>query len=474
MKNNLSVLSTLFALGIGACLPSCASLKQVSATDSNNTSFSVGSIVSKSEQLSDLKQIATLLESTHPDPTFTMDIKEVKKQLAKLERDIKSPMSQHDYWKVLSQLNPYFEDAHMAVIYPDYEAKRNAYLERGGKMFPFEVTIDNQLRIFVSASNTSEKWIEKGDEIKSINGIEASVIISEILSRTHGDSNKFRLALASKRFSKMFLLLFGGASNYDIEIERNSIPSSYTVKGASSEDLKLGTDTDNLERKILRNNIGYLKIDKFMYSREDAKQYFSFMDESWKEFKDANVEDVIIDVRENEGGTDIFWQIGIAPYIANKPFPFISHFKARMTERNIKLGPLKGELGTILEGPFTQEVPISIEKENRISGKAYLLMGPQSYSSTILFLTSFQDSNQAVIVGEPNGARSCSTGRVEKYNLTGAQIDIVLPTVLFSRPAGKSMCENAINPDIYIPNNPFDKNAAVETLVDKISFTQGN
>ena len=78
-------------------------------------------------------------------------------------------------------------------------------------------------------------------------------------------------------------------------------------------------------------------------------------------------------------------------------------------------------------------------------------MGPLSYSSTILFLTAFQDAEQAVIVGELTGVRSCTTGRIQPFQLAGSNLEVTIPTAIFTRSAGAVKCHDPIEPDLVLP-----------------------
>lgn len=418
----------------------------------------------------DLTQIESLLDSVHPSPSFTMDVAEVKFQINELKKEIKTPMTRREAWKLLSQLNPYFQDGHMVISYPDFIQQQHQHIDNGGRMFPVEVQIDKSHHIYVTDTKGINKGVEVGDKITAINGVDASEIIKSMLTRMHGDTVSNRLALLSDRFANMYWLLYGDTGHYKIDFKRNNVHGQYSAIGNRK---KLGDISSNLtsfvERKLLANNIGYLRIDRFYYAPEHEKGYFDFMEESWLAFKKANVQDVIIDVRNNPGGTDHYWQQGIAPYVANKPFPFLSHFKIRLTEGNLARGPIKGELNSLVEGPFNQLVPIKPENDLRIPGKAYLLMGPLSYSSTILFLTAFQDSNQAIIAGQSSGARSCTTGRIETKILSESNLEITLPTLIFTRPSGNESCHQPIKPDIFIPDNRADPILAVKKLAKEIT-----
>nr|WP_246239939.1 S41 family peptidase [Pseudoalteromonas caenipelagi] len=265
----------------------------------------------------------------------------------------------------------------------------------------------------------------------------------------------------------MFWLLYGDSGSYAIEILHNNKVLNYSLQGTST----YATDVELVklvDRKILKGNIGYLKVDRFIFVPEQEKAFFDFISETWSWFKHKHVKDVIIDVRENQGGTDHYWQLGIAPYIAQESFPFLSHFKIRLTERNLKLGPVQGEQNSVLEGPYNQRVPVDKHRGLKIDGNAYLMIGPRSYSSTLLFLTAIQDAKQGIIVGESNGARSCTTGRVESRTLTETGLLLTVPSLIFTRPSGSELCSRPIVPDLRIEYDDSQPEAQLNQLVDYI------
>src|SRR5690606_24815409 len=154
----------------------------------------------------DLTELNTLLDSVHPDPSFTMDVAEVKFQIDKFAKKITAPMTQLEAWKYFSQLNPYFQDGHMAIFYPDYSQRLGQHIDNGGRVFPVKVNIDKSHDLYVTAVQNVDEGIKAGDKIVAINGVDASDIVEGILNRIHGDTVSNRLAIASERFAKMYWL----------------------------------------------------------------------------------------------------------------------------------------------------------------------------------------------------------------------------------------------------------------------------
>ncbi|NOU50702.1 peptidase S41 [Pseudoalteromonas sp. JBTF-M23] len=415
----------------------------------------------------DLTQIPELINAIHPDSSHSIAPLVLRQRIDELSKGVKSPMTELEAWRHLSQLNPYFQDAHFVITYPNIKQRIKQHLKNGGKLFPLKVYLDDKQRLRVQQTYTQNRAVKANDEIISINGVSSIEVVNSILSRMHGDTERFRKSLASKRFSQMFWLLYGDSGSYAIEILHNNKVLNYSLQGTST----YATDVELVklvDRKILKGNIGYLKVDRFIFVPEQEKAFFDFISETWSWFKHKHVKDVIIDVRENQGGTDHYWQLGIAPYIAQESFPFLSHFKIRLTERNLKLGPVQGEQNSVLEGPYNQRVPVDKHRGLKIDGNAYLMIGPRSYSSTLLFLTAIQDAKQGIIVGESNGARSCTTGRVESRTLTETGLLLTVPSLIFTRPSGSELCSRPIVPDLRIEYDDSQPEAQLNQLVDYI------
>ncbi|NVJ69390.1 MAG: peptidase S41 [Alphaproteobacteria bacterium] len=452
---------TLKAALVAACTLMSAT---VEATDERH--------VTPEELRQDLDQAASIFTSTHPEATWSVSEKALKDQIAHLKSEADHPMSLREAWKLFARLNPAFADAHAAVYYPDLKTRLQDHVNSGGAVLPITVWLDENRTPHLAASVTTQVNAQDAPVITAINGTDTKMIVNEMLSRAQGDSPAFRKAYVEKRFSDLHWELFGGSNEYTLTLKTKQGIRHVTVAGAH----KVMRPTfppleDMVERRILEGDIGYLRVDAFVYPPEQEKAFFEFMAETWKQFHEAGVKDVIIDVRNNGGGTDHYWQLGIAPYVAQKSFPFLSYFKMRLTERNLKLGPIQGPKDSVQEGPFAMMVPIKEDEPNRIPGKAYILAGPYSYSSTILFLTAMQDSGEAIVAGQPTGGRSCSTGRIEKFALASTGIELTVPTLIYTRPAGAEGCMSPVQPDVLIETNPTTPEKDIAALATYIRKT---
>src|SRR5262249_35405681 len=104
----------------------------------------------------------------------------------------------------------------------------------------------------------------------------------------------------------------------------------------------------------------------------------------------------------------------------------------------------------------------ALDNPLRFKGKVYVLIGPYTYSSSILFANVVQDYGFATVVGMGGAARTTQSGGTQNLTLSRTQIGLVVPRFLLKRPAG---AEGLVQPDVLIPEDPFRAASAIEALL---------
>src|SRR5262245_60826292 len=97
----------------------------------------------------DLQFLRSAIENTHPEPALGSGQQAYEQAFAAAQAKLGQPLTRDEAWRALAAMNPAFNDAHMGVVFPDWRAEARAHLQAGGKLFPFEVTIDQQGRLFI-------------------------------------------------------------------------------------------------------------------------------------------------------------------------------------------------------------------------------------------------------------------------------------------------------------------------------------
>ena len=84
-------------------------------------------------------------------------------------------------------------------------------------------------------------------------------------------------------------------------------------------------------------------------------------------------------------------------------------------------------------------------------GKTYVVIGPATYSSAVLFANVMQDFGFATLAGTGGAVRSSQTGGVRKFTLPQSGLALFVPRFVLDRPAGARPQHPWLEPDIQLP-----------------------
>lgn len=201
------------------------------------------------------------------------------------------------------------------------------------------------------------------------------------------------------------------------------------------------------------------------------EEFATFTTDAFTLFKKENVKDLIIDIRGNQGGNNDYWMEDLLPYIADTPYRYKKGYKVRINKHHVAQEP-ELVVGQVYSGEDKEMKQPQLDNALRFTGNVYLLISTGTYSSAIHFAITVQDYDFAKLVIEPTGGRAGTTGNADEIILANTRLNGDIPTVLFSRPKSD---ENrlAVQPDIFIENNPLNQEGTVETLIrEHIAFPE--
>ena len=265
--------------------------------------------------------------------------------------------------------------------------------------FPLQTRwIDEKLFVIDPMNNGSK--ISLKAEITSINGVPVIDVLKNIYE--HLPSQGYIETTKRHLFNVWSTCLIPYAMNF---------PNSYTitVKGSKSsivlneakEKRALHTDPSiqnckkDLCLEFLQNDkTAILTIGSFNYYKvRNSYEYFKdFIDSSFQEINSKKIQNLIIDVRHNGGGSQSA-SIHLLRYLVDKPFVYYSE------------ADFAGKKGKI-EG----EEPVN-PYENRYAGKIYFLIDGVGNSTTGHFMSIAKVLELGTILGEELGSNQfCSAG----------------------------------------------------------------
>jgi hypothetical protein len=344
-----------------------------------------------------------------------------------------------------------------------------AILDSTKLYLPFEfIIINNQLIIKEDCSN--EQLFPKYAVVKSINGVKSKDLITKMLAYIPADginqTFKYYNLYNYYYFHHLFNLFYPDKKGISIVLEsdkRNyvdyyiellkprTIENNYfkkNKKSISSYDKQLGYHTD------LPKKTAYLRVSSFYKGLIEnfGQKYEPFLDSAFADIKTKKLENLILDLRDNEGGGDDYDKI-LVRYLSVKPtkqaksfapsrqFNFIKYaINVPEDLKNFIANPnafLKDETSLELKASEPQNFPIP---SNNFTGKIVILTNGGSFSAStfvvsVLYEERKNTNRKIFFVGEENGGDIyCNTlcaGLSYNIKLPNSAIVVDMPLICF-------------------------------------------
>ena len=416
------------------------------------------------EQLQqDLQFIRRTIAEIHPDPGITVAPARLEAALGAAQAQLAAPMDRDAAWRVLGKLNPLFADAHLALLLPERDKQVKAHLASGGGFFPYETRVTPEGDLFIRAELGGKASTLARTRIDAVNGVPASQVVQELMQFIHGDTAAFRAEVLSRRFWFYYWKVYGAPAGFTLVQagKQTSVPASTALP-----ELLVGAEAADFGKvyrfELLGKHTALLTINAFGWPEKD--KFHAFTKDAFARMRDAGVSNLLIDVRENGGGDDDMWKDGVLPYIATRPYRHTSTYVKKVIPGR---GSATEQVGDVIHG--TQENWEQPQPANPLlfKGRVYVLVGGLTYSSAVLFSNVMQDFGFGQLVGARGYARARQSGGIQIRSLPNTKLELVVPRFVLDRPSGARTPE-LVTPDIVLPDDPFDKRALVDALLQRI------
>ena len=412
------------------------------------------------EQLQqDLRFMRQAIESTHPEPALRSGRQAYEQAFLAAQAKLRQPLTRDAAWRVLAAMNPSFNDAHLAVVFPDWRSETRAHLQAGGKLFPFEVTIDGQGRLRIVHALGGAPTALAGRELESINGVPAARVLRELGALVHGDTPAFRNKVLERRLWLYYWKNYGAPEHFTLSIGGHTldVPAASALPSVTAGDKSF---EQTFHFRMLPSGAGLLTVKQFTWP--DKQRFYAFTESVFTALRDAGARTLVIDVRENGGGDDDMWRTGILRYVADKPYRNGSSYVKKVLEGRAGPGETVGDIVSGEVDNWSQPEP---DHPLHFRGKVFVLVGDMTYSSAILFSNTVQDHGFGKVVGAGGYAYVRQTGGTQKEHiLPHTGLEVVVPRFVLDRPSGRR--EPALlQPDIVLADDPFDRDALLNALL---------
>ena len=385
------------------------------------------------EMLEDFAYMVEVIESVHPDPYNLIGEKEWGNKKKTLRDKIKDPLTVAEYYFALKGLIISLGDAHTLLRF-----------EEADKGLP--LSFDWVEEGLVILEDYGE--FNKGDLILKIGDKEPLDLLHH-LDRMVSSENIYWVKNDSKRLlQKRSVLEYLDLVENDtvlFSIDRNGevfkLTSPFEVKRSREEELE-EIIADRHGWYIDQDNNLALFYVKVCFNDEEFKKE---VEDFFAAVKRSEIENVIIDVRENIGGDSrvmeaFMRQLPIDRYITYGT-------TIRYSELAAKRAGMRRTKGASTYPPSTRRVePV----EDPFQGNVFILTGNQTFSSGNWIAVVFYDNDLGTVIGEPTGNAPSSFGDMLSFQLPNTRFVLGVSHKNFIRPDPSNDPINSLYPHVIV------------------------
>jgi C-terminal processing protease CtpA/Prc len=455
---------------------------------------------------SDVAILKDALTSLHPGIYRYLSQSQVDQYFDDIGLQTNKPLAAKYFYIKLAQLTAKLNCGHTYVNPYNQKKAINAQLQ-AGKVLPLLIKVIDK-KIIVTHNLSAQLQIKPGDEVVSINGKPTKIIIDSLLTVSRSDGKhglKKKLDnigitpyLVSKEkyalFDIYFPLFFGeqaSAEQYEILIK------SHQNKKVTRYDLDLISKQMRQQRyqerfavesiqptgsfKLISSQCGYLKIRDFS-TKGWGKNYERYLDSIFIQLKTIKPSQLIVDIRDNEGGDDEVRNKVISYLIAHPAQHTIRRYYSflKVPDRlmpylqtwdpSFKTPKLASAYEKTKANLYYQRNENSTESilpnQNHFTGKVYLLTNATNSSSSFFMADILQENKAAKLVGEATGGTKQGINGGQLFFLylpsSGMEVDIPL---IYQAPI-KERKDEGVKPNITVKTTASDLAAGIDAPIN--------
>lgn len=378
------------------------------------------------------------LEKEHAGLYRYRSKKEMDKLFNKYQTRLNEPMQQLEFAKIVMNTVSYIQDGHTGTNIPRLLME---YYNEQRKVFPYSLYFSAN-RAYVLCS--TEHGLSIGSEIISIDGKTIIDIEKELFKYLASDGSietKKREQLNGGAFPVLHNWIYGEKGSFTIEYRtQNGNVEKAVFEGRLLKDFDCNYKNNNnvkaLQLDFPQTDVALLTIKSFDDNRLN-KDFKNFLKTSFQEIETRKIKNLIIDVRDNAGGSEDYGVL-LYSYIARRPFKYYLS-KASTTHQQ-----------TIQENPYlgTQKT-----QENSYKGNVLFLINGLSFSTTAEFCAIARSNDRGRFIGEETGGGyyGNNSGQTTNITLPNSKIRITIPLFAYVNDVKKAKYKDrGVIPDFQI------------------------
>ncbi|SHL33001.1 S41 family peptidase [Chryseobacterium polytrichastri] len=429
------------------------------------------------------------LKKMHPRLYQYISKQDLDYKIDSLKQTIHQPLTPTQFYFKLQPVITSIRQGHLSLQSPNVLSKDDLSKIKKRLFMRFRYRIqDNHL--YIVQNRDSLYHIKPGTEVISINDIPVSLYIEKYkkLISSDGFNTTFQPYYLKDMFFHFYTLENGLLDSAKIETLYDHKKQTYIVEREKEQvvciekpDNSHSADNNPYNRNFRflgeNNSVAYLKIKKFSHSPSDP-----FYKNTFAEIKDAKTSYLIIDIRNNYGGSleeinDLYSYLTTQSFILIKPSELSSSMTPLQTnyfkrtsalEYAIKgmtyptyiflkaLNTYKGKDGKSYYKIKADHV--TQPNKNAFQGKIFVLVNGGSFSSSSILSSKLKYDRRATLVGEETGgANDGSVAGFYSYQvLPNSRLTLPIGLLLVNPNIALSYSQKGVIPNMIIPETLQD------------------
>ena len=392
------------------------------------------------------------LQKFHPNLYWYITKKQLDYKFDSLKQTIKQPLKPNEFFLKLAPVIADVREGHLRLIplekrFTKKETKK--LKDQKGTLGRLNYVIENN-HLYVKDNTEKVGNLKVGTELLKINDVPVAEILNKYrpLVTSDGYNTTYQKYSLARRFNTFFTLEYGILDSLKVETKlKDSLQTvvlkretkTKTEKKKEKQDQKLTEEKKtkgynpitksfnrNLQFLLKDSSVAYIKIKSFSgtYSKKFYKETFATI-------KKAKTKYLIIDIRDNLGGS-LAEINNLYSYFAKEKFKFIKDIEVSSrtsilsTDYLSNFPTLTKPLGVISYPLYMMFSVISTKKKdgkfyikdlfpskkpktNAYKGETYVLINGSSFSASSVISAKFKADHLATLVGEETGGANDGT-----------------------------------------------------------------
>ncbi len=397
---------------------------------------------------------------------------------------LKDSMTEEGFRTVLSYVTAKINCGHTTVR-PSGGMIKYADTAKLGKLFPLSVKVWDEAMVVTVNLDRKDSQLKRGTVINAIGHRPAEEITDSLFQYISSDgydrTHKYQALSNRGNFGALYSSVFGKADSLPVDYFNNDGQLNTTMLHAYDPDADTADRnfarslyafahmTKKERRQRAMSSVRLLKIDSVNHTAMMDLSSFAngyklnpFFRKSFKVLHRLHIGHLIIDVRNNGGG-NVAKSTLLSRYLADHPFKVCDSLyavkKCREYRRYVKNHFWNNLFISFLchkrkDGhyhfAYFEKHYFSPKKKDHYNGKVYLLTGGNSFSATVLFVSSLVKQQNVTIIGEETGGTAYGNSAWLIPDVTLPETGVRFRLPLFRLVAGNNIPKNGrgVEPDV--------------------------